>query len=276
MRNQFDPIYFAPQPKFGGGWICFKDSPSPPPAPDYTSAAKATQTSQMSDQYTPYGSQVYSASPTAPSGYASKISLTPTAEQTLGKQLNLSNNLADVTAGTLGNVQDTYNKPLDLSSVPDVADKAYSAITSRLDPQWAQRTGQTENQLVNQGLRPGMEGYDNAMRDFNSAKNDAYQQANLAAISTMPQTYQLATATRAQPFNELASLRTGAQIQNPQFSPTPGANYLGAAQATGAWDQAAYNQQIQSQNAMTGGLFGLGGALGQGAIMKYGLPFMGV
>ena len=29
-----DPIYFAPQRKLGGGWICWKDSPSPPPAPD--------------------------------------------------------------------------------------------------------------------------------------------------------------------------------------------------------------------------------------------------
>src|SRR6185295_8073884 len=41
MRN-LEPFYFAPQPKFGGGWVAYKDSPSPPPAPDYAGAATAT------------------------------------------------------------------------------------------------------------------------------------------------------------------------------------------------------------------------------------------
>lgn len=42
MRNWLhDPITFAPVAKLGGGWIAFKDSPSPPPAPDYTGAAQA-------------------------------------------------------------------------------------------------------------------------------------------------------------------------------------------------------------------------------------------
>jgi hypothetical protein len=39
MRT-FEPIYFAPQRKLGGGWIAFKDSPSPPPQPDYVGAAQ--------------------------------------------------------------------------------------------------------------------------------------------------------------------------------------------------------------------------------------------
>lgn len=36
-----EPIYFAPTPKLGGGYVCHKDSPSPPPAPDYAGAAVA-------------------------------------------------------------------------------------------------------------------------------------------------------------------------------------------------------------------------------------------
>lgn len=36
-----EPIYFAPTPKFGGGYVCWKDSPSAPPAPDYAGAAAA-------------------------------------------------------------------------------------------------------------------------------------------------------------------------------------------------------------------------------------------
>ena len=43
MRNQdmMDPIYWAPTPKFGGGWIAHKSSKAPP-APDYEAAAEAT------------------------------------------------------------------------------------------------------------------------------------------------------------------------------------------------------------------------------------------
>lgn len=243
--------------------LCGKDSPSPPPAPDYTGAAKATQTSQMSNQITPYGTQMYSPSNTAPSGYTSTISLAPEAQETLDKQMGLSNSMAGLAQDQIPNVQNTYGKPMDLSSVPQIADKAYSAMTSRLDPQWQQRTGQVENQLANQGLRPGHEAYTNAMRDFNAAKNDAYQQANLGAISTMPQTYQLASSAYNQPLNQLNALRTGAQIQNPQFSgPGAGANMLGAAQAQGQYGQNVYNQQVASDNAMTSGLFS---ALGAGA-----------
>ncbi len=46
MRYQ-DPIYFAPQRKLGGGWLLFKSSPSPPPAPDYAGAASATASGNL-------------------------------------------------------------------------------------------------------------------------------------------------------------------------------------------------------------------------------------
>lgn len=69
MKNKLhDPIYFAPTPKLGGGWITHKDSPSPPPAPDYTGAAIAQGAANVEtaraqgrmnnpNVYTPYGSQ---------------------------------------------------------------------------------------------------------------------------------------------------------------------------------------------------------------------------
>ncbi len=67
---QMEPFYFAPQPKFGGGWVCYKDSPSPPPAPDYTGAAQATSQGSaqaaiannllnMRNTSTPLGSQTF-------------------------------------------------------------------------------------------------------------------------------------------------------------------------------------------------------------------------
>lgn len=275
---------------------------SPPPAPDYAAAAREQTKSNRYNQVTPYGNMTWTQAapqgqqnPYDPNGgifeqarykgwsnsnpgagegqWTSTIDLDPRAQQTLDTQLQLSNEMGDLTLGQLGNVRDTYSKPLDLSSVPEIADKAYGALTSRLDPQWAQREQQVQTQLANQGLVSGGEAYSNAMRDFNNARNDAYQQANLAAIQTMPQTYQLATSAYNQPLNQLNALRTGAQIQNPQFQQQGGGtNYLGAAQAQGQYNQGLYNADVAQRNAMMSGLFGLGAAGLVGAGSAGGFP----
>lgn len=58
-----------------------------------------------------------------------------------------------------------------------VEDALYSRATSRLDPQWGDRESSVEAKLYNQGLRPGDEAYDRAMRDLEFARTDAYQAA---------------------------------------------------------------------------------------------------
>lgn len=161
-----------------------------------------------------------------------------------------------------GNAMSSIGKPLDLQSVQDVSDKAYGAMTSRLDPQWSAREQQQKTQLANQGLVPGGEAYDNAMRDFNNSRNDAYQQANLAAIQTMPQTYQIAAQQRDLPLNEFLALRSGTQVQAPNAAQgtAQGPNTLQAMQGQAGWQQAMYNQQVAQQNATNQGLMGLGSA----------------
>lgn len=263
----------------------WKDSPSTPPPPDYKAAAQAMQTNQV----TPFGSGTWAQGhpeiPGTPATSGHWEGGTPGADPN-GMQPYGRVQGAHWVPGTPGTpaqpaVRDTYTQTLtpdlqkgvfgiesaigrnlsqapDLSSVGDVADKAYGAFTSRLDPQWQQAQQQQETQLRNQGLVPGGEAYTNAMRVFNQAKNDAYQQANLGAIQTMPQTYQLATNIRDLPLNELNAARTGAQIEGPQFTGPP--NYLGAAGMQGQYAQGLYNANVAQQNAMTSGLFGLGSA----------------
>ena len=266
-----------------------KSAPDPPPAPDFAGAAQATasgntqaaqlaQQANLVNQYTPYGSLTYSQDPTSrftsgnPS-YSSNVNLEPIAQKTLDTQFGLSNEMGNLAQGQIANVNQTYGTPIDLSSVNDIYNKSYGAQTSRLDPQWAQNTESQAARLANQGIQQGSQAYDNSMRQFNQAKNDAYQQAQLAAIGTMPQTYQLATAAYEQPLNQLNAIRTGAQIQNPQFGSTPqqttmpGANYLGAAQAAGQYGLDIYGQQVGAANAFNQGLFGLGGA----GLLAYGL-----
>ena len=143
-----------------------------------------------------------------------------------------------------------------------LVDKAYGAMTSRLDPQWGQREQAQKTQLANQGLAPGGEAYTNAMRDFNSARNDAYQQATLGAMQALPLEMQL----RAQPLNEMNALRSGSPVSMPQFQATQfpgqatGPNTMGALGQQSAWEQAMFNSQVQQQNANKQGLMGLGAA----------------
>lgn len=64
-----------------------------------------------------------------------------------------------------------------------VEDALYQRATSRLDPQWGDRAAGFEAKLYNQGLRPGDEAYDKAMRDLEFARTDAYQAARNAATA---------------------------------------------------------------------------------------------
>lgn len=255
-----------------------KDSPSPPPAPDYTGAAVATAAGNQDaariaskanrvSQYTPYGNLVYSNNVDGDQDkWRSDISLSPTGQQLLDYSNQSALGLGEQQNQALGRVDETLSQPFDQSSVGDVADQSYAQQTARLDPQWQEREGQEYTRLANQGLAPGGEAYDANMRNFSQARNDAYGQARLSSINTMPQTYQLAQALRSQPLNELNALRTGSQVTNPTFQTAPqqqtvpGANYLGATQAQSGYQQGLYNQQVGQDNAMTSGLFSLAGS----------------
>lgn len=283
MKNWQLDLYWAPTPKPGGGWIAYKDSPSPPPAPDYTGAATATSQGSvqaaiannllnMRNTNTPLGSETFQQTGTTsiPSiggqpgfdlpQYSTNISMTPQGQQLYNGQLGLQLGEQQLGQGALDRTKASLSQPFDTGSVGQIADKAYGAMTSRLDPQWAQNSEMNDAKLANQGIAPGSQAYNDQMRTFNNAKNDAYQQANLGAIQTMPQTYQLATAAREQPLSELNSILTGTQPQMPQFQPVApaggaqGANMLGATGQQGQYNQGIYNSQVASTNAQNAGL----------------------
>lgn len=70
---------------------------------------------------------------------------------------------------------------------------------------------------------------------------------------------------RNQPLNELTAIRSGSQVTSPQFSGIPQA-LVGNTDITGAYNNqyqgqlANYNARVAGNNALTGGLFGLGAA----------------
>lgn len=375
MKNWLHDIYWAPTAKLGGGWICHKDSPSPPPAPDYTGAAvaqgaantaTAQQTARLSNPNvtTPYGQQTVSfGQPTFnQAGYDQAVAaagndpnaaargsarndiaslqaqinanknpegqydptfdsalaeaqgrlsslgdgpampsrdqftssdpnqptvtqtLAPAQQQLLESSNRISQNLANVGETGLNRVGQGFATPFDTSNIRTLQadpaarqaaqDAAYRQATSRLDPQFQTQQAQTETQLRNQGLVPGSEAYDAAMRNFNFGKNDAYssafnnsfntglaaQQADFGMQNQANQgNIQNQSFLRNLPLNELNALRTGSQVTNPQFgayNPTQvaGTPIMGATQAQGTADQNIYNAQTGAANSFNSGL----------------------
>lgn len=256
--------------------VFWKSPPAAPPAPDYAGAANATaagnkenlqfQTnSNRYNQFTPYGNQTWTAGdPNTGAGWSSNINLDPQAKATLDSQLAASRNMGDLTGKYSAAVD--QQGPMDLSSVQKIEDQSYANQTARLDPQWKQNDQVQASTLANQGITQGSEAYDNAMRTYGQTKNDAYTQARQAAISTAPQTYQLAQSAYDQPLNRLNAIRTGAQIQNPQFQGTPGAGYtpgpdlLGAANAQNGYNMGLYNSGVGQANSANAGAAQLGSA----------------
>jgi hypothetical protein len=287
-----------------------KDSPSPPPAPDYRGAAveqgaanleSARATAKLSNPntYTPYGTQLVSYDGDVPT---IRQTLTPTAQRTLeaqqGVQLSLAN-LGQKGADTASSVLDkpfSFGGPavqtsLDTSQIAKMPVNAgmtgQEAIMSRLNPSLARQRTSTETNLINQGLRPGTEAYDNAIRALGEQETDARTQAVLQGLNldiganaqgfnqavqsgqfgntAIQQALAQAIQQRQMPLNEITALMSGSQIQNPQFGAYTGATvapppiYQATAQK-GIFDSNAYNQQVAEANAQTAGMYSLGGA----------------
>ena len=287
-----------------------KSAPAAPPAPDYAGAAvaqgvanleSARATARLSNpnMYTPYGNQIVTYEGDTPTV---RQTLTPTAQKTLEAQQGVDLSLANLGQQGVGIASNVLDKPftfggpavqtsLDLSNVAKMPVNAgttgQEAIMARLEPQLAKQRVSTETNLINQGLRPGTEAYNNAAQILGQQENDARTQAVLQGLNldiganaqgfnqalqggqfgntAQQQALAEAIQQRQMPLNEINALMSSSQIQNPQFGAYSGANVQPApiANATaqqGAYAQNAYNQQVAQQNANTSGLFSLGGA----------------
>ena len=162
-------------------------------------------------------------------------------------------------------------------------DNIYMQGAGRLNPQFSGMRDSAEINLRNKGLRPGDQAYESEMNRINMQQNDAMSQLQSQAISggqsEAAQMWQQqvggadyanmmrsnamneAQQQRNQPFNEYMAMRSGTQINNPQFNPYQGAgraqapNLLGAMQATSGYNQNQANASAaQSQNMMQGGM----------------------
>lgn len=127
---------------------------------------------------------------------------------------------------------------------------------------------QGQNQEFSQGLANAQLNNSTSAQAFNQSLAEAQfqNQANQTAINQ-------ALLERQIPLNEIIALMSGSQVQPPSFvntaqTPVQGTDISGNIYANyqGAMNQ--YNQRVAQQNAMLGGLFGLGGTLGGAYLLR--------
>jgi hypothetical protein len=150
-----------------------------------------------------------------------------------------------VNLGEFGRAQGGVSGPnitsaLDLSNVARMPINAgttgQQAILSRLEPSIQRNRVSTETQLINQGLRPGTEAYDNAINLLGQQENDLRQQAALQGLN-------LDLSANQQGFGQaLAGGQFGNQAQLAGF----GANLQNQQAANQALAQNV-NQQLAAQ-----------------------------
>lgn len=288
-------------------------APAAPPPPDYVGAANAQgaanletarATAKLSNPniISPYGTQTVAYGLNGDQDIPTVTqTLDPTSQKIFESQQGVKQSLAGLAQTGTDTAQGVLDKPfsfggpgvqtsLDTSGIAkmpiNAGTTAQDAILSRLEPlQQRQRVSQ-ETALINQGLRPGDEAWDNGMKDFTQGQNDMKIQAALQGIqadmsannqgfnqalqggqfgnTAQQQALAQAIQQRQLPLNEITALMSGSQIQNPQFMGYNGAQVgqtpiMQAAQAQGNAQMGLFNAQTASANSNNAAL---GSALG--------------
>ena len=217
--------------------------------------------------------------------WSQTTSLAPEQQKLLDQQNQTSLALGNTMNKGVGYVQGMLDKPFDTSQLPDMpttADNAgrdamTQALLDRQQPMFDRQKSATESNLLARGFNPGSEAFKASSDDLGRQQNDARLAAIQAGGQEQSRLFGLGTQAREkalqeqaflrnEPLNTLNAVRTGAQVTGPQFQGVPqqqgvaGPDLLGAANATGQYNQGIYNAQQGGKNAMTGGLFGLGAA----------------
>jgi hypothetical protein len=271
----------------GGGFLGLGPAPSAPAAPDYRAAAQETAQGNLDaarvataanrvNQVTPYGNLDYTQSGTDPYGnptWTATTSLSNVGQQLLNNQNQTSLGLGSTINSALGRVQSTMGQDFNpnLPSTGMNPGQSYQdAYMQRLQPQINQARESTQANLRNQGVVPGTQAYENAMRQQSMKENDLLLGATTQGFGTglqaNQQAYNQAMTNYNMPLNTLSALRSGSQVQNPTFvnsaqqATTSGADILGATQMGYNAQMGDFNAKQAAQQNLNSGLMGLGGA----------------
>lgn len=230
----------------------------------------------MVGQNTPYGQLSYDQTGSStlidPSGkqitvpqYTATQTFSPSQQAIFDKTQQAQSNLAGLAQDQSARLSDMLGKPFEYNPANDATKWAFDLGSQTILPQQQRDTAALERQLVQRGLRPGTQQYDDAMSQLRLSQG---QQLNQLALQGNSQAFQQAAYERSNPINETSALLSGSQVTQPgqTFTSTP-QTQVGGVDYTGLVNN-NYNQQVAAQNAQMGALGGLFGTIGLGA-MKF-------
>jgi len=272
----------------GGGFLGLGPAPSAPAAPDYRGAAQETAAGNLEaaraataanrvNQITPYGRLEYAVTGQDPYGnptWTATQTLSPAQQQLLDYQNQASLGLGKLAGQGLGYVENMLQTPFNTAALPSTGfnpSQTYQeAYMQRLAPQLQQNREQLQQQLANKGIDIGSTAYDRAMMQQAQRENDLLAAATTQGFGVGQQARQTALQEQAylrnEPLNTLSAVRTGAQVQGPQFvnsaqqATTAGPDILGAAGMQYNAQMGDFNAKQAAQANLNQGLMGLGGA----------------
>ena len=288
----------------GGGFLGLGPAPSAPAPPDYRAAAQETAAGNIDaarvataanrvNQITPYGSLKYDITGADPYGnptYTATQSLSPAQQQLLDYQNQASIGLGRLAGQGLGYVENMLQTPFDVSKLPTTGfnpSQSYQdAYMQRLAPQLQQGREQLQQDLANRGIDIGSTAYDRAMQSHAQRENDLLLGATTQGFGVGQQARQSALQEQAylrnEPLNTLSAVRTGAQVQGPQFvnsynqATTAGPDILGAAQMGYNAQMGDFNAKQAAQANLNQGLFSLGSSAMSDIRLKENIRPVGV
>lgn len=191
-----------------------------------------------------------------PDKWQATVSLSPEQQKLLDQQNKTSLGLAGLQNQGLSYVQSTLDKPFDQSALPaqmvNAGQTGQDAIMARLQPQIDRERAALEQQMANQGITRGSEAWNNAQIDQNTRQNDLLTSAAIRGIDVGNQARQQAIQEqsffRNEPINTLNAVRTGSQVQMPNFinvaqqSLAQSPDFMGAVNGQ-------YNSALEASNA---------------------------
>jgi len=222
------------------------------------------------NQYTPYGSLTYQQTGGqmvdgnwVPS-YSAIQKLSPEQQAIYNKTTGLQNQALDLGPQALTNVGGSLNTPLQDPTA--LRNSAYDALTARSTQALDLQQKQQATQLVNQGINPGTEAWDNAMRPIEQARVDASNQGVINAGNVASQNLSQQQTIHNQPLQDYSTLLGfGGGVTQPTYAPSS-AGQVAPTDVSGNYNN-AYQSQLQQyqmqqgqNNALMGGLFGLAGS----------------
>lgn len=268
--------------------------------------AAGTQAGNNVNQITPYGNIRYDHVADFDLGNGNKVprwqmtqTLSPEQQKLYDSQTAISQGALDLGQGYIRRIGDATATPFNYDGLPDAPkyDEAFrqaqlAKINQRAQPQQDRIRAQLEQQLADRGVGMQDPAYRTALDQYQRGQNDfmlgadlqsgqeAQNQFNLQA-TTRDRAIQERANLRSQPINEISALLGlgSGGVRAPQFVNTPQtqiantdtyAPYAMQQQAALAQQQMATSQN----NALMGGLFGLGSAGLMAGMMPGG--FMGL